>query len=164
MLVHNSLGFHATSVIASAWAQHRSSHHTKHANELDTNKVMRQVELHRAAHREQTAQAVFVTGRSWKNFAPSATAGIPPTAAIWTNSPPPHLSRHWDDHITGMITSTNKTAKLLIAHFLCATRHCRALSIVRHPKREEVASIRGSQARGVSLVQRAPGPNAPTSY
>ena len=31
----------------------------KQANEVDTKKVMRQVKLHRAAHREQTAQAVF---------------------------------------------------------------------------------------------------------
>ena len=42
---------------------------------------------------------------------PSATVGLPPTAARWTNSPPPHSSIHWDDHITGMITSTNKNAK-----------------------------------------------------
>ena len=45
--------------------------------------------------------------RDWTNFAPSATVGIPPTAASWTNSPPPHSSIHWDDHITGMITSTS---------------------------------------------------------
>ena len=46
-----------------------------------------------------------MTERSWTNFAPRATVGIPPTAASWTNSPPPHSSIHWDDHITGMITS-----------------------------------------------------------
>ena len=116
------------------------------------------MKLHRAAHREHTAQTVFVTGRSGIKCAPSATVDIPPTAASWTNSQHPHLSMHWDDHITGMITSTSwedhltgmitsthKNAKLWIAYFLCATRRCRVLSMLWHPKREEVAPINRSQ-------------------
>ena len=47
---------HFTNVIASSWGQHRGSHHAYRANEVDTKKIMRQVNLHRAAHREQTAK------------------------------------------------------------------------------------------------------------
>ena len=49
-------GFHFTSVIGSSWAQHRGSHHANRANEVDTRNIMRQVNLHRAAHRERTAK------------------------------------------------------------------------------------------------------------
>ena len=49
-------GLHFPSVIGSSWAQHRGSHHANRANEVDTRNIMRQVNLHRAAHREQTAK------------------------------------------------------------------------------------------------------------
>jgi len=42
-------------VIGSSWAKHRGSHHAYRANKVDTKEIMRQVNLHRAAHREQTA-------------------------------------------------------------------------------------------------------------
>ena len=104
---------------------------TTRTNEVDTRDLMRQqVNLHCATHREQTICIQVAMERRWITFAPSATVGILPTAASWTNSPPPHSSIHWDDHITGtitstswddditgMITSTNKDAKLWTAHF-----------------------------------------------
>ena len=174
-------GVHFTNVIGSSWAQHRGSHNANRANEVDTRNIMRQVNLHRAAHREQTADLEYAAaatdpggstgGRNpWSRTTPrpgnlslrnmprvgrtrtppsertlahrlarrtrvkrmrTAQAPrwicccdccclinqsccrrcCPPTAASWTNSPPPHSSIHWDDHITGMITSTSKNAK-----------------------------------------------------
>ena len=66
----------------------------------------------RSAPRTDSPSCIQVaTEHSWTDFAPSATVGIPPTAASGKNSPPPHSSIHWDDHITGMITSTTKNAK-----------------------------------------------------
>ena len=75
---------------------------------------MRQVNLHRAAHCEQTAQAVLKKSR--QNTV--GQVGILPTSASWTNSPPPHLSILWDNHITGMITSTSWDD-----HISCARQH-----------------------------------------
>ena len=49
-------GFHFTSIIGSSWAQHRGSHHANRANEVDNRNIMRQVNLHPAAHRERTAK------------------------------------------------------------------------------------------------------------
>ena len=136
---------HFTSVIGSSWAQHNSSHHPKprehsgHQEHYET----REPALRSGPRTEIPSCIRVATEHSWTNFAPSATVGIPPTAASWTNAPPPHLSIHWDDHITGMITSTSwddhitgmitsthKNAKLWIAYFLCATRHCRVLSML----------------------------------
>ena len=48
------VSFH--NVIGSSWAQHRGSHHAYRANKVDTKEIMIQVNLHRAAHREQTAK------------------------------------------------------------------------------------------------------------
>ena len=42
--------------LGSSWAQHRGSHHAYRANKVDTRNIMRQVNLHRAAHRERTAK------------------------------------------------------------------------------------------------------------
>ena len=107
-------GFHFTSALGSSWAQHHSSHHLNLANKVDTRNIMRQVNLHRAAHCEQTAHAVLKQSR--QNIV--GQVGIPPTSASWTNSPPPHLSILWDDHITGMITSTSWDD-----HISCARQH-----------------------------------------
>ena len=93
---------------------------TTRTNAVDTRDLMRQhVDLHRATHREQTIRIQVAMERRWINFAPSATTvGIPHTSASWTNSPPPHSSIHWDDHITGMITSTSWDD-----HISCARQH-----------------------------------------
>ena len=58
--------------------------------------------------------------------------GIRPTSASWTNSPPPHLSILWDDHITGMITSTSWDD-----HISCARQ-----DIVEHSLLYDIPSAR----------------------